>query len=145
MRGVWLLCTVVLASCESKPHEVYEIPAGYRGWVEIRAQRADCRPLPQSGHEVRFVISIDGKLCTSSPVAFGLGREDFYYIKDGRRLHLRDSDVDADNMIWHKEYYGSGGVGPNYERNRDRIRFFIGTKTDYERARHTSRNQHGLP
>src|SRR5215213_5211974 len=131
----WVLSALVVASCETKPREVYEIPTGYRGWVEIRAERAGCRPLPRSQGETRFVIAMDGTMCTSSPVQFGWSHDSFYYVKDGKRLRLLDSGDSPDTMIWQKEYYGSSGVGPRHERDRDRIRFFVGTKTEYEVAR----------
>lgn len=130
-----LLLVLAQLSCETKPREVYEIPAGFRGWVEIRANRADCAPLRGSANVTVFTIPPNGILCTNSPIAAGLGREEFYYVKDASRVRLRDSAADPDSMIWNMEYYGSGGEGPEHERQRDRIRFFVGTKKEYEAAR----------
>lgn len=127
-----LLLLALMAGCHAKPPEVYEIPDGYRGWVEVRAKRAECPPLPHRGDETIFVIPPGGVLCTSSPIAFGVGREKYYYVKGNTRVRLSDSPDDRRPMIWNVESYGSDGVGPQHEMQRDRIRFFVGTKAEYE-------------
>ena len=40
-----------LAACEPKRPEVYEIPDGYHGWIEIRARRPGCPPLRQTSDQ----------------------------------------------------------------------------------------------
>jgi hypothetical protein len=127
---------LVLGACETRPREIYDIPAGYRGWVEIRTKRVDCPPLPGDRDERRLVIPRDGRLCTSSPVAFGWGRDEFYYVSDGERVRLPDAQSGSRRMIWQHEYFGSDGVGPKSETERDRIRFFVGTKAEYDHAWH---------
>ena len=141
MSSILLLLLVMGAqtSCESKPREVYEIPSGYRGWVEVRAKRSECPPLRSAGNATIFVVPATGIACTSSPIAFGFGREEYYYVGAGERLSLRHSPVDPQSMIWQKEYYGSAGTGPALEQQRDRIRFFVGTRSEYEKE--SSREQ----
>ena len=126
----------VLGACgESKPPERYEIPDGYRGWVEIRVKRSGCPPLKRVSNQTVFVIAADGTLCTSSPIAFGMGYETYCYTKNSRCVPLPAVPSDPNSMIWGKEYYGSDGAGPNVESQRDRIRFFVGTRRQYEDAR----------
>jgi hypothetical protein len=125
--GIAMIALALLA-CDSKPPEIYEIPDGYRGWVEIRAKRLDCGPLPRSGDAVVFSIPASGVLCTSSPILSGLGREDFYYVGNGRRIRLQGSAVDPNRMIWGVNGYGNEGG------THDRLRFFVGTKSEYEVA-----------
>lgn len=126
------LSVVVQLSCESKPREVYEIPAGYRGWVEVRAKRAGCPPLQRTPDAVIFAIPAGGVLCTSSSISAGLGREEYFYVDNRTRSRLRDSAADQYSMIWKVEFYGSGGAGPDLETKRDRLRFFVGTKGEFE-------------
>jgi hypothetical protein len=126
--------TLAHLACETKPPEIYEIPDGYRGWVEIRAKRPACAPLPKSGDALLFQIPPSGVLCTSSPINAGLGREEFYYVKNGRRVRLQNSAADPNLMIWAVNYYGSGGSGPDYEAEHDRMRFFVGTERDCQAA-----------
>jgi hypothetical protein len=134
-RIATLVCTIFLTSCETRPREVYDIPADYRGWVEIRVNRSGCRPLTASRGEIHFVVPKDGRLCTSSPIAFGWGREEFNYVREGHRIRLDHSGAGSSRMIWQKEYYGSSGVGASHEGDRDRVRFFVGTKAEYEKVR----------
>lgn len=130
-----LLAVIVASSmtCESKPPEVYEIQAGYRGWVEVRAKRPGCAPLQRTTKATVFVIPPNGVLCTDSPIAFGWGREEFYYVKGNTRVRLLDRPAGRRSMIWNVEYYGSDGIGSGHDAQRDRIRFFVGTRDDYER------------
>ena len=119
-------------ACESKRPEVYEIPNGYRGWIEIRAKRPGCPPLRQTSDQTIFVVPPSGILCTSSSVAFGWSREDYYYVSGKIRLPLVAVPHDQRSMIWSKEYHGSDGSGPRHEAQRDRIRFFVGTRREYQ-------------
>ena len=131
----WLLVVAILTACgESKPPERYEIPDGYRGWVEIRVKRAGCPPLKQVSNETMYVISPDGTLCTSSPLPSGMGYETYCYAKNGRCAPLPSVPNDPSSMIWGKEYY-STDAGPDVESQRDRLRFFVGTRREYENAR----------
>jgi hypothetical protein len=132
------ICVAIIAvthlACESKPPEIYEIPDGYRGWVEIRAKRPACAPLPKSGDAFLFQIPPSGVLCTSSPINSGLGREEFYYIKSGMRVRLQDSAADPHPMIWAINYFANGGSGSESEGTHDRMRFFVGTERDCQAA-----------
>lgn len=50
-----------------------------------------------------------------------------------------DSESDlrslSSRMIWQKDYCGRSGVGASREGDRDRVRFFVGTKAEYEKVR----------
>jgi hypothetical protein len=64
----------------------------------------------------------------------GMGREDYFYV-NGKRVPLPDSSTDPYRMIWNVEYFGKAGVGPEHEKQRDRVRFFVGTKSEYDATR----------
>lgn len=129
------LLVIFILSCETKRREVYEIPAGYRGWVEIRAERVGCPPLPVAQGATIVVVPQTGLICTSSSFPDGLGYEDYYYVnRDGERVLLRSSAADSQRMIWGVEYYGSSGPGGDID-DQHRKRFYVGTRADYEGQR----------
>jgi hypothetical protein len=131
--GAFALLVVVLAlaSCDSKPPEIYEIPQGYSGWVEILYRRQACAPLPHSHGATVFAIPATGVLCTSSPHVAGLGREEFLYVNGAQRTKLQDLDGDQ-RMIWNVEYYFSGSGTDQHDPG---LRFFVGTKREYDKTR----------
>jgi hypothetical protein len=79
-----------------------------------------------------FSIPWDGVLCTSSSIEPGWGYEEFYSVGEGRRTRLEDSVATRASRIWGVQYYGANGSGPEHETKRNRIRFFVGTKEEYD-------------
>src|SRR5216684_3023822 len=137
-----------LIACQPGMKEIYEIPDGYRGWVEIRFSRPGCPPLPRSAEGIVLSIPGSGVLCTSSPAQLTMHSEAYYYVGSGRRVLLEHSSHPATNlkkMILGGDFYGgsSGRVTPDeldrrrkepdYESERDRLLIFVGTRSEYAR------------
>lgn len=144
-RTSWAILTLaVLASCNYKPTEVYEIPDGYRGWVQVRMKRSWCPPLPTGPDgSVVFRIGSDGTLCTSSELDTRWGYHRYYYARGGQRLRRLSDDHEADSMIWGGEYHGSARKTGADDRSpyRDRTVFFVGTRSEYERRKPLERER----
>lgn len=129
-----LLATCLVSACNQRPTEVYEIPYGYRGWVEILQSRSQCPPLPVRSGKVIFAIHGDGTLCTSSPVAFGVPHDEFYYVKGNERIPLDDSPLHSGCLIWQVEYFRHDDGREPRRRRDEGMRFFVGTGSEYRGA-----------
>ncbi|MES1240048.1 MAG: hypothetical protein ABUT39_00375 [Acidobacteriota bacterium] len=121
-----LLLTVVgivlgTAGCQNpqRPPFIFEIPAGYKGWVSVQFFRPDCPEVPLEGEKVVVKIPANGSLCTGTPLGFGEVRDEYYYVDaSGNRTDAR-ADV-------RQEHVAIEGAAPKkiFER------FFVGTEAE---------------
>ena len=100
-RRAFLVLLIVLAAC-TRPSEVYEIPGGYTGWVEIR-YTAQCKDkLPTRFYTRTIQVPTSGRMCVNSAFNEGMGRDRFYYVyPDGRRVELHE-ETPRTGMIWNR-------------------------------------------
>lgn len=130
----WVLVIVILlelllvawSSEDQLRHpNVYMIPKGYVGWVQIHYNVPDAPLLPRN-NESAFLYRIDkqGRLSTSKKdTEFGSALDRYYYVDDQGNKELLDQEKHI-----HGDVYGSSewkGRVINYER------FFIGTEEEY--------------
>jgi hypothetical protein len=115
---------VVLAvgGCENpkRPPFIYEIPAGYKGWVSVQFFRPDCPEMATEGEKVVVKIPANGSLCTGTPMGFGDVQDEFYYVDAaGKRTDAR-ADIRQDHMA----IEGAAPEKKIFER------FFVGTEAE---------------
>lgn len=100
----------------------YEIPAGYRGWVQVEVGNQHC---PSSVHLGRFrIYRVDAKGhgCTSDLAPEGWRIVKYNYVlPDGARQELPTTGWGNGGMIWGENY----GVLPT------RTAFFVGTEQQF--------------
>jgi hypothetical protein len=127
------LLAVLLLSCNLRSTEIYEIPDGYRGWVQIRMKRPSCPPLPVTRDgSIVFRINRDGTSCTSSQTDTRWGSEAFYYVRDGKRIAQLSDEQETGSLIWGGEYRTVSDPANDEHLERDRIVFFVGTIAEYD-------------
>lgn len=126
------LAAILLASCgETRSRSIFEIPEGYKGWVEVRFGRAECPTVLEGAAGRVFRIPRSGVLCTSSLRDTGVARDEYFYVGDGRKV-IKESGWGEGGLIWGGVYAGRGGVGS--KEPADTLRFFVGTEAEYKRA-----------
>lgn len=133
-KTVWVLVLVILLELllvawssedQLRYPNVYMIPKGYVGWVQIHYNVPDAPLLPRN-NENAFLYHIDkqGRLSTSKKdTEFGSALDQYYYVDDQGNKEL----LDLEKHI-HGDVYGSSewkGREINFER------FFIGTEEEY--------------
>src|SRR5207247_2541157 len=123
-----MVAVLLVAGCfPLRAPAVFEIPAGYRGWVEIDFERSDCQPLPKRDGHLVLSITPEGTLCTSSKFEEGWARDKYYYAGTPRRK-LEVTGWSEGGLIWAGTYTGKGDG-----RSKDRYyRFFVGTEAEYK-------------
>ena len=110
-----------IAGCENpkRPPFLFEIPAGYKGWVSVQFFRPDCPELATEGEKVVVKIPADGRLCTGTPMGFGEVPDEYYYVDaSGNR-----TDARADIL---QEHVALEGAAPKQIFER----FFVGTEAE---------------
>jgi hypothetical protein len=130
---------ILLMRCESRVGGVYEIPSGYRGWIEVRYERPSCPPLVYRDGKYIFRIPATGVLCTSSKPEFGWAHDEFFYLSKGERTPLPDFTARENSMIWGAEYFGKreelpGPDVPGFSP-QNTGHFYVGTKSEFEAHR----------
>jgi len=124
-----MLSLPILAGCEVKRDEVYEIPDGYEGWVRIEFNRPECPPLPQRGHAVLYPIGNNGTLCTKDRMPIGWSTEDYFSVgARGRRKLPTYASARDDSLVWGE---ATTTVGDDLAVA---YIFFVGSKSEYEDA-----------
>lgn len=121
-RMLLLLTAVVgVGGCENptRPPFIFEIPAGYKGWVSVQFYRPDCPEMPMEGDKILIKLPADGKLCSGTALGFGKAADEYYYVDAaGNR-----TDAKADIL---QEHVAIEGAAPKnlFER------FFVGTEAE---------------
>jgi hypothetical protein len=125
----WMLLLVsalgvvlVVGGCqnENRPPFIYEIPAGYKGWVSVQFFRPDCPPLASEGEKLLVRLPADGRLCTGSPMGFGDAADEYYYVDaSGNR-----TDAKSDILQEHVAIEGASPSKKIFER------YFVGTEAE---------------
>ena len=113
-------------SCLEEPRHpvVYELPAGYRGWVKIRYGVSECPDVPAGG-ALRFAVRPDGTACTSRGFEAGSAIDEYYAVGAATRERIT-----PEGHIWgqvHSHVFGENG-GDDFEE------FFVGSKEEYRQA-----------
>ncbi|HEX3127001.1 MAG TPA: hypothetical protein VH394_06700 [Thermoanaerobaculia bacterium] len=106
-----------------RPPFIYEIPAGYKGWVSVQFYRPDCPEMATEGEKIVIKIPAGGKLCTGTPLGFGDAADEYYYVDAaGTR-----TDAKADVL---QEHVAIEGTAPKniFER------FFVGTEAELKNS-----------
>jgi hypothetical protein len=117
-----LLVALGLAACfqEKRIPFVFEIPKDFRGWVSVEFFRRDCPPLPPPANGKQVVrLPDNGRLCVGSPIPFGEGKDEYYFV-DGDQRAMADDQILAEHVALE-----AGGSG-----KRAFERFFVGTKEE---------------
>jgi hypothetical protein len=125
IRNALILC---LLGCTVRRSARYEVPAGFRGWVEIRYARAECSPLPVEDGQVVIRLSGDGTACTSDAYETGWAHDRYSSI-GGSELRLTASG--GGGSIWGNELVEERPPGGPSIRNE---RFFVGSEEEYKAA-----------
>jgi len=127
---VWCLAFFVM--CTQRHGEIFEMPFGYRGWVEVTYSAA-CRPSTETPGGSRVLrVEANGRLCSGSLWEEGSSSDTFVYIDGVRRVMLRE-ETPRVGMIW-------GRSTRQYDLRQERVeRFFVGTEAEYRQA--TARSQ----
>ncbi len=136
MNGRWVgkallvMLALGMAGCQSQDRNpfIFEIPAGYKGWVSVRFFEGSCPELPTEGEtegdKMLVKLPATGRLCTISPLGFGKAADEYYYVDaSGNR-------TDAAGDI-QQEHVAIEGASPNkqiYER------FFVGTAEELKKS-----------
>lgn len=114
------LITALASGCKDKrPPNIYEIPADFRGWVEIEYQRRDCLPLERRDGGLVIVIGRDGKACTSDAQHFGWALDRYYF--GGKERAAGELNR-----------AGSTGIEESGGKRRYYEKFFAGTEDELE-------------
>lgn len=115
----------VAGGCENpqRPPFIFEIPAGYKGWVSVEFFQPDCPQMPTEGEKIVVKIPANGRLCTGTPLGFGAAADEYYYVDAaGNRTDAR-ADV-------RQEHVAMEGAAPRYIFER----FFVGTEAELKRS-----------
>jgi len=79
---VIVLLAAALCACSD---QIYEIPTGYKGWVEVDLANPSCPPLRSEGWSKVVSISRDGHGCTADELPSGLNRTRYFFVENGER------------------------------------------------------------
>jgi len=132
MRGftAFLMLLFLVGCTQDRTPCVYEIPAGYRGWVLIEYERADCPPLVRQGGKLYISVPASGYLCTSTALESGSARDEYFFV-GASRDPIPQTARGRGGMIW------AGGTG-QFQRSGQTPRtyefFFVGTESDLQTA-----------
>jgi hypothetical protein len=128
-RMLLLMPVLGVLGCQDPGRQplLYEIPAGYTGWVSVQFYRPDCPALPAEGDRQLIRVPRNGQLCTSSALGFGDAKDDYFFVDEaGRRTEARDRI--------HREHVALEGAAGSPTGKQIFERFFVGTEEDLKRA-----------
>jgi hypothetical protein len=119
---------IVSAGCgHYRGTQVYEVPAGFVGWVRIKYGDPSCAALPLSEGQAVRRISPSGVLCTNTPFREGWGPNRYFEV--GRdRATIPTSGEPADRRIWSPM---TGETSSDAGSYRIEV-FFVGTWAQHE-------------
>jgi len=80
--------------------ELWEIPAGYQGWVLVQHSDPSCPRTDSQGIFEVIRVSADGRACTSSDIARGWFYARYQYVDDGKRTDIDDRSVNSGHVNW---------------------------------------------
>jgi uncharacterized protein DUF6843 len=122
------------AGCAFRPPDWFEIPAGYRGWVEVYFGYPQCEPLTKRDGHFIYRVAPDGWVCTSTLFPEGSAMDRYEYIhSDGRRETVPAAQIAR--VTFEKQ------VVPADLPGQGRLTLFIGTAAEIADAR----NDRGPP
>ena len=105
----------------------YEIPNGYRGWVQFEVGNHDCAPLSRNGRFLIHVVDAAGHGCTSDPIPEGWRTNRYEYVlPSGRTQNLAETGWGKGGLIWDELY--------QYQGSRKTYVFFVGTEQQFHAA-----------
>jgi hypothetical protein len=103
----------------------WRFPQGYRGWVIVQYENANCPPLNKDGIYLATPISASGRGCTSSPMPQGWRYNRYEYVNtDGTRTKLRADGWNTNSMIW--------PLSADLENKKEFL--FVGTQEELNRS-----------
>lgn len=118
---------LLFAMCSRRAGQVFEIPEGFRGWVEITYSSRCTERLPMVNGRQIVRPGRDGRLCVSDAWSDSAGDE-FWYVSGPRRIALHE-ETPGTGMIW-------GRSTRQIDRGDERTdRFFVGTRREFEQHR----------
>jgi hypothetical protein len=121
-----LLCLLTLGGCEQRRRpDRFLIPAGYFGWVEVEHGVTNAPLLPIEDRCFLIKIPQSGRVQTSTPMAYGWAKDEYYYEAEGQRQLLPSTGSGGGRRIWAGEIGGKGGRGS--------LMFFVGTEAQWKR------------
>ena len=107
-----------------RPPSRFLIPAGYVGWIRVEYGVADAAPLPREGKYLLVKLDESGRARTSSDLAEGWSRDQFFYYSGTGRTALSNAGWCKGGMIWGEE------SGPG-EKSATVQRFFVGSEDQF--------------
>jgi hypothetical protein len=119
---------------QSRSDNIVELQRGFRGWVAVEFERADCPPLTKRGDAWYLHVPESGYLCTSNPLEEGWATDTFF--EQGRESTPYASAGPSDPESTHDEVRVRGFVVGNStavqagEPTRHWWRFCIGSKSE---------------
>ena len=78
--------------------QVYEVPAGYTGWVEVDLGNPSCLPLRSEGGAKVVDVGIDGHGCTAEDFPGGLNRTRYFYVGNGTKRPIPRDLVNGESV-----------------------------------------------
>ena len=134
--AVLAAATLTAAGCRwIAPQEEFELPAGFRGWVEVEVENPSCPPLQRRAGVLVISIEKDGTACTSDRMPEGWIRSRFV-VRDANRTELQ-LDVQDKGQGQVRLLSGVGIGGAAGSRTCRFMGFFVGP--------HSEINQHPRP
>ena len=124
-----LLCVTLLSACwQRRTACVYELPAGFSGWVLIEFERPDAPPVSKKDGKLIFRIGSDGRLATSSSPEFGVATDEYYFVGT-ERTKIPMTGWGGGGLVWGGSNGStqSGGKTLHVFQN-----FFVGTEASFK-------------
>lgn len=122
-----LCCSVSCAACiRWRTPYVYEIPENFRGWVRVDFDAQGCPALGVGQRAIR--VPLNGRLCTSSKIEEGVGRDEFYLVGRVRKRIYEDAPADT-RLVWGRSFgveRSSAGFSKSF------MTLFVGSRQEYE-------------
>jgi len=125
------LAVFALACSSRGPHEVWELPSGYRGWVTMEYSNPDCPAVDNTGFTVTYKIDGHGHGCTSSSPAGSVHWNSYVALdSQNRRKELlwgqwgKGGDLWAGATVW---------AGTSHPVLRGEY-FFMGTEDELKKS-----------
>ena len=129
LAGFAMLGVFWLAGGVGRP-VLWDIPAGYRGWVKVEFENAACPPLGSAGVFTVVAAQPSGRGCTSEPYPGGWRFYRFEYVEaNGTRTEIPVSGWGGGGEIWAESYARRQATVPY-----PNIIFFVGTEAELNNA-----------